>query len=522
MTSTLLERTRALHEEIERCERLVAKDFHKAAKSHASRLSQNHRVLQCVEGIRKRSRDLLDIYADEDGSRRDEVDAMSSDSNQVYSLFYQRLKEARDYHRRNPGLDVPTTEEEEAKFLRSRPKVDFSGEEMRGRFLDLHSIHRAFTNAPKIGRNDLSYLDFLNAFHDFASIPKAAKLTEEYLKYLEELEAYLSGFYRKAQPLACLSDPLAAVEEDFHAKWARGEIPGWQEDGPSTSQNEEAAGAEINLDDCETSADLEGVGADRLKAALVALGLKAGGTLAQKADRLMSTKGKERGDWDPKIFAKGRKPPKTEAEAKERADQHKRSALLEAKIGALVTLLQDTLADTKKQVEKKATSTYEELVADMAEMDEGEDEDEDDGRRDGGEGGGEDDDEENENIIYNPLKLPVGFDGKPIPYWLFKLHGLNQEFKCEICGNHSYWGRRAFEKHFKEPRHQHGMKCLGIPYTKVFAEVTKIDEALALWEAMKEKTKTKFTDDLEEEFEDKEGNVYNKKEYMDLQRQGLL
>lgn len=49
-----------------------------------------------------------------------------------------------------------------------------------------------------------------------------------------------------------------------------------------------------------------------------------------------------------------------------------------------------------------------------------------------------------------------------------------QEFKCEICGNHSYWGRRAFERHFKEWRHQHGMRCLGIPNTKNFNEITSI------------------------------------------------
>jgi hypothetical protein len=46
------------------------------------------------------------------------------------------------------------------------------------------------------------------------------------------------------------------------------------------------------------------------------------------------------------------------------------------------------------------------------------------------------DDDEEEEYVYNPLKLPLGWDGKPIPYWLYKLHGLNQEFKCEICGNY--------------------------------------------------------------------------------------
>lgn len=42
----------------------------------------------------------------------------------------------------------------------------------------------------------------------------------------------------------------------------------------------------------------------------------------------------------------------------------------------------------------------------------------------------ESDDEEQQ--IYNPLKLPMGWDGKPIPYWLYKLHGLGQVIICFI------------------------------------------------------------------------------------------
>ena len=36
------------------------------------------------------------------------------------------------------------------------------------------------------------------------------------------------------------------------------------------------------------------------------------------------------------------------------------------------------------------------------------------------------DSDEEDDYVYNPLKLPLGPDGKPIPYWLYKLHGLNQ------------------------------------------------------------------------------------------------
>jgi len=57
----------------------------------------------------------------------------------------------------------------------------------------------------------------------------------------------------------------------------------------------------------------------------------------------------------------------------------------------------------------------------------------------GPEGGAEE--EEEEERIYNPLKLPMGWDGKPIPYWLYKLHGLGVEYRCEICSDHVYMGR---------------------------------------------------------------------------------
>lgn len=91
------------------------------------------------------------------------------------------------------------------------------------------------------------------------------------------------------------------------------------------------------------------------------------------------------------------------------------------------------------------------------------------------------DSDEEDDFIYNPLKLPLGWDGKPIPYWLYKLHGLNQEFECEICGGITYWGRRAFERHFREYRHQASMRVLGIPNTKNFYEITKVADAQKLW-----------------------------------------
>lgn len=82
------------------------------------------------------------------------------------------------------------------------------------------------------------------------------------------------------------------------------------------------------------------------------------------------------------------------------------------------------LADSRSEVERRMALTSREREAELEEADEAapppaemtpaEEEEDDDGK------------------IYNPLKLPLGWDGKPIPYWLYKLHGLGVEFRCEV------------------------------------------------------------------------------------------
>ena len=134
-----------------------------------------------------------------------------------------------------------------------------------------------------------------------------------------------------------------------------------------------------------------------------------------------------------------------------------------------------------------------------------------------------DSDDDGDALKSNPKNLPIGWDGKPIPYWLYKLHGLGKEFKCEICGEASYWGIKAFQKHFQEWRHSYGMKCLRIPNTVHFANVTSIEEALKLQKKIiSQNYDTAFKPDYEEEFEDPDGNVMNRRTYIDMKRQGLL
>ncbi|OIV96822.1 hypothetical protein TanjilG_08683 [Lupinus angustifolius] len=375
MSSTLLEVTRASHEEVERLERLIVKDLQNEPASNKDRLFQSHRVRNMIDTVTSTTHKLVEIYEDSDNARKDEIAALGGQTASginVFSAFYDRLKEIREYHRKHPvarGVVDPNDDGE--ALLKEEPPIEFSGE------------------------------------------------------------------------------------------------------------------------------------------ALAALGLKTGGTIQQRAERLFLTKDTPLEKLDKKHFAKvARGSEKNGVGAAPQQDENsKEIALMEAKMKKLCDLLEETIARTKDNVVKKQALTYEEIEAERQEEETQED--------------SESEDEEQQ--IYNPLKLPMGWDGKPIPYWLYKLHGLGQEFKCEICGNYSYWGRRAFERHFKEWRHQHGMRCLGIPNTKNFNEITSIEEAKDLWKKIQQKQGvTKWRPDLEEEYEDKEGNIYNKKTYTDLQRQGLI
>ena len=203
----------------------------------------------------------------------------------------------------------------------------------------------------------------------------------------------------------------------------------------------------------------------------------------------------------------------------------------ESRIRALADLLSNERSNTRVNVERKQGMTERERQAELDALFA-----EDDAavaaseRRAGGGAHGEEDgsDSDSDEKIYNPLKLPLAWDGKPIPYWLYKLHGLGVEFSCEICGNFVYMGRRAFDKHFSEARHIYGLKCLGITGAgtgglSLFREITGIQDALNLWEKIKrEKRDKEVKEDSVVQMEDGEGNVMPERIYLDLQKQGIL
>jgi splicing factor 3A subunit 3 len=59
MSNTLLERTRQLHEDIERAERLAAKDLKRTMTRYKDRLQQDHRTKRFIDEIQESSRKLV-------------------------------------------------------------------------------------------------------------------------------------------------------------------------------------------------------------------------------------------------------------------------------------------------------------------------------------------------------------------------------------------------------------------------------------------------------------------------------
>ncbi|CAL4900155.1 unnamed protein product [Urochloa decumbens] len=503
MASTVLEATRAAHEDLERLERLAVRELQRDPANARDRLFQSHRVRHMLDLVVSTSDKLVEIYEDKDSARKDEINTHLTAPTQslLFNKYYERLKEIRDYHRRNPSARFVSTTDDYEELLKEEPVIEFTGEEAFGRYLDLHELYNEFINS-KFG-TPMEYSAYVGCFSQIEKISQSHKKTRQYREYLEHILEYLTSFLYRTEPLQDVEKIFAKLESEVQERWANGEVPGW---GNKSTVEE----SEIDLDYYSTVDELVELGPEKLKQALAARGLKSGGTVQQRAERLFLLKHTPLEQLDRKHFAKV---PRTKDDSNVTSngnnfkDDLKEIALMEVKMKRLCELLDEVFVRTKENAEKKLTLTYEEMEAEREEEEVQADT--------------ESDDEEQQ--IYNPLKLPMGWDGKPIPYWLYKLHGLGQEFKCEICGNHSYWGRRAYERHFKEWRHQHGMRCLGIPNTKNFNEITSIDEAKGLWEKIQSRQGlNKWRPDLEEEYEDQEGNIYNKKTYTDLQRQGLI
>lgn len=468
MASTLVEQSRLLHQDIEVHRDNLVDDLLEDTKTNKDRIMQEHRVKIRLDKIQGSAKRLLELYDDVDKVRKQELEEMTGEN--VFSTFYDSLKGIREHHRRFPDHEEP--QETEIK-----PKVKFQGAEVHGLFVDLHPFFERFVNMPMFEKTN--YWSYLSRFEKLSDIPKVKKTNhfKHYKAYVTDLQNYLLDFQQRTNALVDVDELVEIVDGEFKKSWTAKTVPGWQAAADKEGGADEK---EVNEDDpnyCKVC-----------KMQFTKLSTYTNHMKGRKHKKAVASAGKEKAE-DPRA---------------------RELAQIEFRIVSFADLLRDVIMATIEHIEKKQTRTYEEIAADLLEQQTEE-------------VLSSSDDEEDEKPIYNPLNLPLGWDGKPIPYWLYKFHGLNVENKCEICGGYSYWGPRAYERHFSEWRHTYGLRCLGITNSKEFLFISKFEDAIALNDQMSKNGATSgWKPEEEEEFEDDEGNVFNKKTYEDLKRQGII
>lgn len=499
-------KTRKLVELIDGLKLAAAQEHSKLSsgkiQSHRERLRVELFVRSAVNEILKLQQELTEH---QDGHVQElEAERAQLDASADLSIFYGLVKQLKEYHRRSPNEPADARwVEHEVQRLHDALDDDqldlmFSGEESYGRFLDLNILYKEYVNCI-VHKIDLDYLSYCRTFHDLSSISLDIKKQSAYPGYLTKVLCYLEDFIARALPLYFLDydgvgDGGVAVRESVATT-------GWNEE--LTRINSITFEPDLFCSPCDHlfinrnsyESHLRGK-AHQAKAAHV-VGMESG---------------KKRNSGQVRELF--------ESMISEKKDKIVNLIQLETRIGYLARhVLSDCINATCANIERRQAMTAEELAAEDAREQERM-------RSNGAKG----DDraflaEHMDGGVYNPLRLPLDWDGKPIPLWLWKLHGLGCRFPCEVCGNYVYLGRKAFDQHFSEWRHSHGMRCLGVPNTRHFFQITKIAEVMALWEELKQGgSGSAGASGLAavEEVEDAAGNVYSRKVYEDMRRQGLI
>lgn len=435
------------------------------------------------------------------GSGDQQDGASGRDPAELLSEFYEQLRDVKALHRRE-GDGAGGGIEADAALVASIPMPpDFSGEEGGGRYLDLQTHYSSYVNLLLVGGSmreksrknkagrpggrgekrvrpgsetpaegaavkppEIDYLAYLKkVVVDHASIAASLRSSRPYELYLDDLLKYLVSFADRLHPLSEVEKLIEVAEKSLRVDLL-GRL------------------AALKVRFADDASMLEEMGADGVRDKLLMVGLKCGGRPEDRASRLLEAAESATSSEEKSVIG--------------------RRVILEGLVTfVLEEMLSEELRRTVLNVEKKQSLSWVELEAErvaeeaVAERDEVE------------EGDGEEDENE-EKPLYNPKDVPLGWDGKPIPFWLYKLHGLNHEYRCEICGNAKYKGPRAFERHFTDPQHVQGLRCLDVSYSRDFFMVTRIADAVKLRTNLQRKSKlAKFDADVEEEYEDNYGNV---------------
>jgi hypothetical protein len=525
MSNTILEQIRHKYEEIEQYEKAISKSLTYRDNNPNESIVSETIIKRCQDKIQQNSRDIIDLFEDKSENFKQEklimtgnTDYMNSklcllkptninNSNNYYSNllmkkrkadiwvnFYDKIKEIKILNKSGNDINHSTTGDKIFNNLLSEInlKTLFTNEENFGKCLDLHELYHEYINIPNIFNNDnndknkvifnmenivkLNYLNYIKNIDNFKNIPIKVKKSEEYIKYIKHLAQYLKSFFIKIYPLINFNEIQDIIDSKFEDDQEH------IDKSIGLNEEEEIKKNELFCNICNKSFAKETLMDAHMKS-------------KKHLKKVNLSKNNDTNNINKNSQEKN----------KIEEDILHDIKYYEYQIIRYKDILQNIIDNTISQIHKKQTMTKEELESDRL-----------------NEINIKKIEKEEKKKIFNPKNIPMDWDGKPLPYWLYKVHGLGVEHKCEICGGASYWGRRAFEHHFQEWRHAYGMKCLRLPNTLQFKNITRIEDALKLHHKLiEDKNKTEFNPDVEEQYEDENGNVYNKKMMMDLKKQGL-
>jgi splicing factor 3A subunit 3 len=208
---------------------------------------------------------------------QDEITRIQTSS---INSFYNSLNSSLEFY--NKFSERKFIYPEVSTIIENSLNVNFSGEEIFGKYLDLNEQFQLFSNLIKQKSPDQDYLQYLDRFNHFFYISEEIKFEKPYLNYLLNLWSYLERFHRKINPLVDFEGITADWEKEFAHKLSIGDIKVAKTKSPF----------DLRLGMYETVKELEALGMERLKNELDALGLKCGGTLEQRAARLWALRGK--------------------------------------------------------------------------------------------------------------------------------------------------------------------------------------------------------------------------------------
>lgn len=311
MSSYLLERIRASHELIESCEELICTELDNKPNGQRAKVLQQHTVSALLDEMVSKNAEIKQFYEDIDGLLKEELGAIGSN---VFNSFYEALNSTKEYHARflnlnkNPSVNLHGNSNISVSNNSSGGpisdvtrmlKVPFSGEEVYGKYLDLHYFYVEYCNLPNITSRDQDFIQYLDKFYSFFHLSESIKGNKPYKTYIAGLLKYLISFLGRVQPLIDLNSMMEREwKVAFEQKWGECSISGWKNKSASTESQP------LRLGMFNTQEELVALGTERLREALDALGLKCGGTIQDRAARLWSVRGISEQDIPQKLKAK--------------------------------------------------------------------------------------------------------------------------------------------------------------------------------------------------------------------------